>query len=1121
MSRLLRVSLLAALSFVMTGCPDPQPTPPDASSAAVCGNAKIEGTEACDGTALNGKTCVTEGFESGTLTCKSDCTFDTSACVAADDCGNGDIDGTEACDGSNLNNKTCETEGFTGGTLACKSDCTLDTAGCTNANPCGNGNIDTGEACDGANLNSKTCVTEGFGDGTLACKSDCTFDFTACGAPATCGDGDIDAAEQCDGDDLNSKTCQTEGFDSGTLSCNTNCTLNTSACVMADPCGNGDIDAGEECDGANLDSKTCETEGFESGTLSCNADCTLNTSACVGGVTCTIDEAITAPVTITGDVSVGQYDNLYMEGLLPSTDGTLDAIVLDLYPGYGVFAGGLMTGTFDLTGDELSLVDCGLCLSLYSNVDVSANTYEAFYMPTSGTVEISSIQGSLVAKLTEGNFQHVDVDTTTGATTPNADGCTTTLSEVNWDGEMAQTCDPLNPVECQAGEGCYATADGNTCGPEGTLDLGETCDGTVNCKPGLDCFGPSGGPYTCMAYCSVASPTACQESEQCYGLEQDLGVCIPCPAESVCGSACCGASQYCDEATTSCMDIVTCDPLAPTACDAATQGCYWTGEGYECRPKGAGVIGTPCEADAECEPGLGCWIAATGISYQCTPYCDPAGSGVCTADQTCDDPGDGNGLCVDPPAQACDLWDSASCTTAGEACYPASNGATNCLPAGTLPVGDDTCEAIADCVPGSVCMSNGWWGTCTAICDPVGTPNHCPNVTDTCSALGDLPFGECVECDSAKVCGDACCSETEQCNATSNTCEAIPVPDNDGCGTDGANAIPLTLNAAPVSGNTATAANDYGTGMSQTCDVDQSGPSSAPGPDVVYVYTPAADGDFLVKLVQDFDAVLWVTADVCGDAAQCAYVRDTLGNETVLVAGVANTKYYIHVDGYTASALGAFTIQVVTSCDPLAPTACDAATEGCYYDGSAFVCAPVGSIAIGSDCTDLGSCVAGAECIEEVCHQFCDPDPSGTVTCSGTDRCESVTSDDSLGACFACPAEKLCGSVCCGNTEECDATTTTCVAIPTCDVFDQTSCSVAGEGCYMDTTLEAGQCVSAGSSPEGGACSTNADCAPGLGCYGGWYDECSPWCDPALEGADCPAAMPNCEEITPTVGGCW
>src|SRR3990167_3048311 len=58
-----------------------------------CGDGFVDPDESCDtgsyGTNLNGKTCVTEGFASGTLACTSACAFNTSSCVAASSGGGG------------------------------------------------------------------------------------------------------------------------------------------------------------------------------------------------------------------------------------------------------------------------------------------------------------------------------------------------------------------------------------------------------------------------------------------------------------------------------------------------------------------------------------------------------------------------------------------------------------------------------------------------------------------------------------------------------------------------------------------------------------------------------------------------------------------------------------------------------------------------------------------------------------------------------------------------------------------------------------------------------------------------------------------------------------------------
>ncbi|MEK6937814.1 MAG: hypothetical protein AABX04_02090 [Nanoarchaeota archaeon] len=55
-----------------------------ATPTQTCSNNKKEGSEVCDGTDLSGQTCVSQGFASGNLNCKTDCSgFDTTTCVAS------------------------------------------------------------------------------------------------------------------------------------------------------------------------------------------------------------------------------------------------------------------------------------------------------------------------------------------------------------------------------------------------------------------------------------------------------------------------------------------------------------------------------------------------------------------------------------------------------------------------------------------------------------------------------------------------------------------------------------------------------------------------------------------------------------------------------------------------------------------------------------------------------------------------------------------------------------------------------------------------------------------------------------------------------------------------------
>lgn len=63
---------------------DPGCSSADDTSENNCGNGVIDGTETCDGSQLGGATCLTEGFDSGTLGCAATCNvYDTTACAGS------------------------------------------------------------------------------------------------------------------------------------------------------------------------------------------------------------------------------------------------------------------------------------------------------------------------------------------------------------------------------------------------------------------------------------------------------------------------------------------------------------------------------------------------------------------------------------------------------------------------------------------------------------------------------------------------------------------------------------------------------------------------------------------------------------------------------------------------------------------------------------------------------------------------------------------------------------------------------------------------------------------------------------------------------------------------------
>jgi cysteine-rich repeat protein len=254
------IFILSVLTFISFGCSfDPSGLPP----VGFCGNSVIDPGEVCDAVDLGNQSCLSMGYDSGTLTCRAECTFNTSECVGDNPCGNGEIDGIEACDGENLNSETCLTRGFDSGTLICSSDCfSLVESGCTTGNSCGNGSVDSGELCDGAELDGATCISMGFNGGSLGCSTDClSYDSSGC-STTLCGNNILDNGEVCD-----------DGHVDECGSCNSDCT----AIGTGSMCGDGELcPEFEVCD-----------DGYMDACGSCNEVCSaMGTGSCGDGQWC-------------------------------------------------------------------------------------------------------------------------------------------------------------------------------------------------------------------------------------------------------------------------------------------------------------------------------------------------------------------------------------------------------------------------------------------------------------------------------------------------------------------------------------------------------------------------------------------------------------------------------------------------------------------------------------------------------------------------------------------------------------------------------------------------------------------------------------------------------------------
>ncbi|MBI5547068.1 MAG: hypothetical protein HY901_24575 [Deltaproteobacteria bacterium] len=901
----MRLLLVACLAFVVTGCPKDDPAPgADASTP------KVDGGEECPVARKCPNTCCPVGQECVADTCQA------VACAATEtECGNDCCTSTESCV-----NDVCVPKGNC--TPACSPTSTTPVCEGTvckcNSTSCG-----TSASCVNGACVANTCTPACSGTTPVCEGTVCKCDSTSCGNTATCTNGVCVPVSSCTG-------TQTE--------CGTDCCENTTEfCQLG----------------------TCVTKTACTGTqTSCGADCCDSPDTCVDDVcvgsnpgTCTVASTYGSVIASgRAEIGVGQSGDAYayMSGPLPASDGTADEIQIELLEGYGVFTNGLVTGTFPLTGDELNYATCGACVTLHGDVDPTTGV-TAYYMITGGTLNVTSVSGSLVATLTGATFEEVEIDSQTYESTPVPNGCTSAVQQALFHGTTPVECDPLAPTACTAGQGCFYDGSGLTCSDVGTAAPGDACSETVQCVAGAQCLQDG----LCHSWCDTSAANTCTGGEVCTPAASSgtLGICDACPEEQVCGSACCGADQICTDGV--CGDPVTCNPLDPQACPNG-QNCYFSAdtELYACGPVGQGEIQAECATGADCVAGTDC-IAVSQTASMCLAFCDPAVASTCNGQ--CFDWEDGTGSCI--PADECDLL-AQDCPTATDACYPGTINMT-CEPEGQKAVGQ-TCAAQTECVGGAICVST----TCTKLCATAGGDPACAAL-DSCEPVeSGSELGLCKPCPAAQVCGNVCCSSTQMCDA-STACVAIPPPANDVCGADGANAIALTLDAAATAGNTVAAANDYGAALSAACDA--SGPAAAPGPDAVFVYTPAADGDFIVVVEPQFDAVLWYTTGSCGVDGDCLKASDTNSTETIRVNGaVAGTKYFFYVDGYEAEEKGAVTILVKSP--PVAP-----ANDKCGVDG-----ANATALTLGTPVT--GDTTAAADDYHYPISAACDPSTYGDLT---------------------------------------------------------------------------------------------------------------------------------------------
>ncbi|MFT7622462.1 MAG: hypothetical protein ACI9WU_001635, partial [Myxococcota bacterium] len=336
-------------------------------------------------------------------------------------------------------------------------------------------------------------------------------------------------------------------------------------------------------------------------------------------------------------------------------------------------------------------------------------------------------------------------------------------------------------------------------------------------------------------------------------------------------------------------------------------------------------VGAPCVPD--------CSDAVCG-SNACAGSC-----GTCAEGETCDEGQCFEALdeCVAKGALTCDqvtvsvsnLGNGATAAFAGYPCAPFGSGnyATHTEAIYTLDTPTDAVVTISSQAPAGLDLVVLSGAPVDGVCDATGDSCLAGGTSSTTfAATGGstytvvfdgaqaLPGGfevsvDCcvpVECDGT-VCGDNCgttcpCELGAFCDAEAGMCGAL----GDTC----AAPIPLVL-GEPTAGN-----NDLGF-SNTTSDAGCSGASGDGDmePDVVYSFTPALPGEYLVSLV-DYQSgqgpsLVWVTTDCENNLNGCTGAHDFLvepeGFEVSLAAGL---DYRVVVDSFSPGETGWFTLLV-------------------------------------------------------------------------------------------------------------------------------------------------------------------------------------------------------------------
>ena len=85
---------------------------------------------------------------------------------------------------------------------------------------------------------------------------------------------------------------------------------------------------------------------------------------------------------------IGEHHNVFID----LADDERWFFAMNLHPGRGIFAGGVVPGTYELTGPDTDYQYCAACLNLFARYPEEHEDYSLHMFPGKGTLVITSVQ---------------------------------------------------------------------------------------------------------------------------------------------------------------------------------------------------------------------------------------------------------------------------------------------------------------------------------------------------------------------------------------------------------------------------------------------------------------------------------------------------------------------------------------------------------------------------------------------------------------------------------------------------------------------------------------------------------------------------------------------------------